>query len=431
LEKPLHEENYLSDDFIRQLMSVGEVDLLVGVPSHNNAGTIGGVVQIVEESFLRNFPRERVVIVNVDGGSRDKTSEILLNTQTGSNGSSKGLSFLRTVHRISMRYGNAPSPGTALRTILASADLLRARACAVISPETSTLTPDWIAGILRPAYRDSFDFVAPLYERNKFDGLLARNLLYPVNRAVFGVKIRELHASEFGFSGRLATHCLNQEAWSEDAFMAAPEAWMVINAFTSGFRLCQTFLGEKLPPAAAPGKNAVAAVRQAVGTLFLCLETYANSWLNRAESETVMTTGPEHELKTDPMRFNRKKIIQMFRDGVAELGPILDSILSAPTLEEIRRISSLDDFSFRFPDELWVKTVCEFAGAYHRSVINRDHLLQALVPIYRGRIYSYLLQHDRSSADDIESATEALCLEFEKHKSYLVDCWQLQSEVKQ
>ena len=73
------EDSVLADDFLRQLMSVGEVDLLVGILSHNNATTIGRAVETIEQSFQQSFPRDRVVILNVDGGSTDSTSEIFLN----------------------------------------------------------------------------------------------------------------------------------------------------------------------------------------------------------------------------------------------------------------------------------------------------------------------------------------------------------------
>ena len=36
---PLAEETFLTDDFLRQLVNVGEVDILVGLPTHNNAKT--------------------------------------------------------------------------------------------------------------------------------------------------------------------------------------------------------------------------------------------------------------------------------------------------------------------------------------------------------------------------------------------------------
>ena len=54
------EETLLSDDFLRQLINVGEVDLVVGVSTHNNAKTIGPVVAAIQAGILKCFPRERV-----------------------------------------------------------------------------------------------------------------------------------------------------------------------------------------------------------------------------------------------------------------------------------------------------------------------------------------------------------------------------------
>ena len=71
------DEDILSDDLLRQLMSVGETDILVGIHTHNNAKTIGRVVQVVREGLLKHFPRERVAILNVDGGSQDGTTDLV------------------------------------------------------------------------------------------------------------------------------------------------------------------------------------------------------------------------------------------------------------------------------------------------------------------------------------------------------------------
>jgi len=54
----LAEESFLTDDFLRQLMNVGEVDILVGLPTHNNAKTVGSVVQTIQSGILRGFPRD-------------------------------------------------------------------------------------------------------------------------------------------------------------------------------------------------------------------------------------------------------------------------------------------------------------------------------------------------------------------------------------
>jgi hypothetical protein len=423
----LAEDIFLGDDFLRQLMSVGEVDLLVAVPSYNNAATIGQTVQAIEESYQRNFVRDRVVIVNVDGGSTDHTTDVVLNMNGRKSTVHRGITSLRTVHRVATQYAKSPSQGMALRTIVATADLLRARSCAVISPTTTNLDASWIANLLRPAYRQEFEFVAPLYARSKFQGLLARNLLYPMSRAVFGQRIREVYSEEWGFSGRLAAECLSQNVWNDEAIRARPEAWMAITGMSSGMKCCQSFLGPKAPPAPGTGPDLVEAIRQTVGNLFWCLDAFQSYWLDRRGSESVPTFGPDHELASDEKPPNQEKIFELFRSGVNELNPILASILTLDTHAQLKETAARGADKFRFAPELWVKTLYEFAASYHRSVINRNHVVQALVPLYRGQSYSFLLEHAESSAEEIEADSEILCLEFEKQKPYLIERWKAKS----
>jgi hypothetical protein len=419
----LVEDILLGDDFLRQLMSVGEVDLLVAIPSYNNAGTIGQTVQAIEESYQQNFIRDRVVILNVDGGSTDHTTELVSAMDGRRAVGYRGLTSLRTVHRVTTQYAKSPSQGMALRTILATADLLRARSCAIVSPTTTNLDASWIANLLRPAYRQNFEFVAPLYTRDRYHGLLARNLLYPMNRAVFGQRIREVFSEEWGFSGRLASECLSQNVWNDEAVRARPEAWMAVTAICSDFKCCQSFLGPKVPPASGSALDIVEVIRQTVGSLFRCLETHQEHWLNRSGSQSVPTFGPDHELTSDGKPANQEKVFGLFRSGVTELDPILGSILTADTHAQIKEIAALDQEKFRFGFELWVKTLYEFAASYHHAVINRDHVIQALVPLYRGSMCSFFLEHAESSPEEIEADSESLCLEFERQKPYLVERW--------
>src|SRR5688572_18405927 len=57
------------------LDSLGGADLLVGIPSYNNATTIGYVVQTAAEGLARHFPEQRGVVFNSDGGSTDGTPD--------------------------------------------------------------------------------------------------------------------------------------------------------------------------------------------------------------------------------------------------------------------------------------------------------------------------------------------------------------------
>src|SRR5882724_618533 len=422
-EIKLTEESFLTDDFVRQLVSVGEVDILIGLPTHNNAKTIGAVVAAIQDGILQRFPRERAAIINVDGGSKDGTPELVVNTAIDDVRSRAfNRHALRTLPSISVKYGNSVARGTAFRTILAAADLLSARAGAVISPESTNIKPEWLPALLSPVYKQGIDLVLPTYARHKFDGLLITNLLYPMTRALYGLRIREPYASDFAFSGRMGTQFLAQNSWSDEAARAAAEVRFSTAAIAGGFRICQTFLGTK-PHVERHAADLVPALRQTIGVLFSTMESTFPLWSSKTGSEPVPTTGDAQQFTLDPMRVNRKRLGEMFRTGVAELESVFQSILSSDTLTELQRITRSGEDNFYYPAELWVKTVYEFAVAHHKAVISRDHIIQALAPLFRGRVLTFLIENRNSSAVDVEGNVENLCLEFERLKPYLLEMW--------
>jgi len=419
----LAEESYLSDDFLRQLINVGEVDILVGLPTHNNAKTIGSIVQTIQSGILRGFPRERAVIINADGGSRDGTPELVTGGSIDDVRPASNLYALRTLHAISTKYASSPASEVAFRTILAAAELLRAKACVVMSPESANIEPEWLSKLLRPIYRDGFDLVTPTYRRHKLEGLLITNLLYPMTRALYGLRIREAYSLEFGFSGRLGSQFLEQNVWTDGTEGSGVELRFTLAAITGRYRICQSFLGEKdhIERRAA---DLVPALRQTVGALFSALDPDFPVWSAVAGSQPVASTGANQEVLLTPVRVNRKRLREMFSTGVAELESVFQSILSPPTLAELQRIArSGKEEEFDYPAELWVRTVYEFAASYQKSVISRDHIIQALAPLFRGRMFTFLMENRDASANDVENNIEGLCLEFERLKPYLLQMW--------
>ena len=419
----LAEESYLSDDFLRQLINVGEVDILVGLPTHNNAKTIGSIVQTIQSGILKWFPRERAVIINADGGSRDGTPELVTGGSIDDVRPASNLYALRTLHAISTKYASSPASEVAFRTILAAAELLRAKACVVMSPESANIEPEWLSQLLRPIYRDGFDLVTPTYRRHKLEGLLITNLLYPMTRALYGLRIREAYSLEFGFSGRLGSQFLEQNVWTDGTEGSGVELRFTLAAITGRYRICQSFLGEKdhIERRAA---DLVPALRQTVGALFSALDPDFPVWSAVAGSQPVASTGANQEVLLTPVRVNRKRLREMFSTGVAELESVFQSILSPPTLAELQRIARTGkEEEFDYPAELWVRTVYEFAASYQKSVISRDHIIQALAPLFRGRVFTFLMENRDALANDVENNIEGLCLEFERLKPYLLQMW--------
>ena len=420
-EARLAEESILTDDFLRQLIDVGEVDILVGVSTHNNAKTIGPIVETIQAGILASFPRDRAVIINADGGSRDGTPELVASAAIDDAQRSSKPYTLRTLHSISTQYASSPARGIALRTILAAAELLRAKACAVISAESTEITPAWLATLLRPIYTDEFDLVLPTYSRHRFDGILLTNLIYPMTRALYGLRIREPYALDFSFSGRLGSQFLAQNAWHDETVRAGSETQFTLAAIAGGYRIRQSFLGTKAH-IERRSADLVPAMRQTVGALFSSLEPNVSLWNTKTGSQPIPTTGAE-EFTLEPLRINGKRLREMFSTGVAELESVFHSILSPSTLADLQRIALMEESRFRYSAELWVKTVYEFAAAYHKSVISRDHIIQALAPLFRGRAFTFLAENRSGSAESVENNIEALCLEFERMKPYLLEIW--------
>ncbi len=416
------EETLLTDDFLRQLINVGEVDILVGLPTHNNAKTIEPVLRAVQAGILKCFPRERVVIINADGGSKDGTPELVTGTSIDDVWRASKVYALRTLHAITTQYALGPEPGTALRMILAAADLLRARACVVLSPDSTAMEPDWLQRLVGPVYSDKFDMVSPIYSRQKFEGVLMRNLLYPMTRAIYGYRIREPYASEFAISGRLATDFVTSEVWNDEWGRSGAEICLTVTAITGKYRVSQSFLGTKTQ-ADRSASDLVAAMRRTVGALFSSLDSNFPLWSTITDSQSVPTLGTQSELAPEPVRVDCERLREMFATGVAQLEPVFRSILSAATLCELQRIANLEISEFNYPADVWAKTVFEFAASYHKSIISRDHIVQALVPLYRGRTLSFLLENSDDHGDDIERSVESLCGEFERLKPYLLEVW--------
>ena len=416
------DDSILSDELLRQLINVGEVDILIGLPTHNNAKTIGPIVATIQTGLLALFPRERAVIINADGGSQDGTPELVLNAAIDDGRGRSKVSALRTLPVISTQYASSPARGSALRSILAAAELLRARACMVVSPESTQIKTEWLTTLVRPVYAEKFDLVLPTYSRHRFDGMLLTNLLYPMTRALYGWRIREPYALDFAFSGRLGSQFLAQNSWQDETARSGSETYFTLNAIAGQARICQSFLGNR-EHVERRSSDLVPALRQTVGALFSSLGPHVALWNASTGSQSVPTTGPEVEFTLEPLRVNRKRLREMFSAGVAELESVFQAILSPSTLEELRRIAQLEEALFRYPAELWVRTIYEFAAAYHKSVISRDHILQALAPLFRGRAFTFLVENRNGSADEVEKNVEALCLAFERGKPYLLELW--------
>lgn len=417
------EDNILSDKFLNELTAVGEVDILLGVPTSNNAATISHVLTALQIGLIKYFPRARSVLVNTDAQSRDGTPEAVANAAIKDYSALLTSSPLRTMHRLTTSYHPNLGKGGAWRIMLATADLLRAKACAVLSADLESITPECVESLVRPVYRDGFDLVAPIYQRPKFSGLLIKNIVSPMVSGLYGRALHEPAGPEVGFSARLASRLLSANEWAEEVVRFAPELWATTTAIAGGYKVCQSFFGPKPPASKRSAPSLVDSIRQLVGALFRLTELHESFWAARKQAEAVPSFGFGYTVSLEAVRVHRRQMLQTFQKGIAELDTIMGSILSSQTLAELKAISNSTENHFTYPDNLWVRTVYDFAAAYHHSVMNRDHLLQALAPLYQGRASGFVAERSHTEPQSLDQRLEQLSHGYEEALPYLIERW--------
>jgi len=405
-----------------RLDAIGSAEILVGIPSYNNADTVGHVVQAVSVGLAKYFPGHRAVLVNSDGGSSDETTSIVARTT---------IDFQHffiadqqsILHRIVTPYHGIPGKGSAFRTIFEIARRLKTRACAVVDADLRSISPEWIELLLRPIMEEGYDYVAPYYLRHKYDGTITNSLAYPLTRALYGQRIRQPIGGEFGFSGELAAHYLDQHVWDSEVARFGIDIWMTTEAIASGARVCQSFLGAKIHNPKDPSADLSAMLVQVMGALFALMEQHEGLWSRQGASQPVPLFGFPYEVAVEPVHVNVERMVSHYRQGLTDLVPIWQQILAGDTVSRLRDLQGTAGTDCRIPDELWVQIVYDAATAYHKRIMPRDHLLKALTPLYLGRTASFVLATQGLTSKEAEQKIEVLCRTFEHMKPYLVERW--------
>jgi glucosylglycerate synthase len=407
-----------------RLRELGEVELLVGIPSFNNARTIGHVVRAVEAGFAKYFPGRRAVLVNSDGGSRDGTPEAVREAGFANPGAILVAHPLTPLQKIVTPYDGIPGKGSAFRTIFAVAERLRARACAVVDSDLRSITPAWVELLLGPVAQDDFDFVAPLYLRHKYDGTITNSIVYPLTRALYGRDVRQPIGGDFGFSGRLASHYLTRPVWESNVARFGIDVWMTTTALADGYRVCQSFLGAKIHDAKDPGADLAGMLVQVISSVFDLMATYRHVWPGVSGAQEVPLFGFPHGVGLEPVHVNVERMLGIFRQAARDLQEVWELALSPETLGAVvARAAAAEPPAFHFPDALWVRVVYDFAVAYRHGRLPADQLLRSLVPLYLGRTASFVGQTAESSAEEVETIIRGLADEYQRQKAYLVERW--------
>lgn len=413
----------IDNELYAKTKTIGKTDIVIGIPSYNNARTIGHVVRAVQAGIAKYFPDKRAVLVNSDGGSTDGTMEVVQSTTVDDFASILLTHNRETFFKIATPYHGIPGKGSAFKTIFEIATSLDARACAVVDSDLRSITPEWIELLIKPVLYKDFDYVAPLYQRHKYDGTITNSIVYPLTRALYGKRVRQPIGGDFGFSGKLSQFFLTKDVWKTDVARYGIDIWMTVTAVANNYKICQSYLGAKIHDPKDPGADLSAMLYQVVGSTFDLMEEYYQIWKDIEKSEDIPVFGFFYDVGLEPVSINIERMADKFRIGVKELSSMWASILSENITHLLGELSTKSIDGLRLPDDVWAEIVYSFALAAHKKLMNKEHLIKSITPLYLGRTASFIIENMESNGQEVEERIEKLCLTFEALKGNLLQGW--------
>jgi glucosylglycerate synthase len=409
-------ESTLSDSLLRHLIAVGQVDILVGLPTLDNAATVVDVIRAIHVCFTRDFPRLRTVMINSDGGSTDGTPE-LIRTATFTEADMVQTSHsLRTLHRVVAPYHGLPGKHAALRTLFAAAELTQAKTLVVVDPAGPATTAERITELIAPIASGDAEFLAPRYRRHPRDGVLVTQLVRPVVRVLYGVALDEPLGAEFSCSGRFASSCLERDIWNREVARFAIDLWLRTEAMADGFALGQIW---RTATATTGARTTLReAVQQVVLSMFESLRVHESFWMATNGVAELRTWGQDPRAVPDAPAWDYVALAEQARRELLEIKPLLQEVLEPDMLARV--IGDTSGPAFHLDDELWVRIVYAFIAASRQGRTAIEHLAGMFVPLYMWRAAAFMAHTAPESVPSVQARLDSLCETFQRLKPTLV-----------
>jgi hypothetical protein len=401
-------------DARKRVEEIANADIVIGIPSFNNAETVGSVAIAAEVGLRKLFPGMRAVICVSDGGSKDETRERAAAAAVGARAESLLVPLdSPEPAKLVFEYGGPPGKGSALRAVFEVAKMLGAGTCAVLDADLRSLTPYWIDRLLSPVVHHGYEFVAPLYVRHKHDGTITNAVAYPMTAALYGLRIRQPIGGDFCISGEVAAGYADADDWDTDVARFGVDVWMTTTALTQGRRVCQTFLGAKVHDPKEPGADLGPMFREVVGTLFGLAVRHRDKWQAVDEAVAPPTFGFLSEAGAEPVEVSLKILRAAFSDGRETWAPVWERVLSAEALAAAR--------SGELDARGWITSLYDYLAAFAARPEDRAELIDSLIPLYFARTATFVEETQSAPEAQAELLVEGLVDTAVELKPYLVE----------
>ncbi|MEA2113559.1 MAG: glycosyltransferase [Patescibacteria group bacterium] len=376
-------------------------EIVVGIPSYNEADSISNVVKQVDKGLVRYFSGKPAVIINSDNNSPDGTGEVFLGTKT------------KTPKIYISTPPGVKGKGNNFKNLFLKAKELEAKAIMVVDADLKSISPEWVKCLIAPII-NGYDYITPIYKRDKYDASITNHLCRPMVYGLLGYDAHQPIGGDFGFSGGMVDYWLRQE-WTGEIGRFGIDIFMTLNAIKFGGEMGQADLGLKIHKVSAPKLDNM--FLEVAGSLFSFLSENENLWKKEIKiQKPPLVCEVSDEDRFSPKNFNQKertaeekekinaKIAEEFNENYGNIKPFIP--------EEIRvglEGVFFKEKSFKVGGKLWVESVYCLLDAYKRIADKKAVLilLRALffarrnvfVEEIRDKDYDYLEEIIQKEAD--------------------------------
>ncbi len=376
--------------------------IVIGIPSYNNADTIGYVAEVAAKGVDEYFDGAGIV-VNSDGGSKDGTKESFMTADT------------RSIEKLSFEYIGVPGKGSAMKSIFEIADVVDAQVIVFLDSDLRSVKPWWVERLAKPIVDGDVDYVAPYYIRHKYDATITNHICYPLTSSLYGLKIRQPIGGDFGVGRKVYKIYLEkpEEIWKSNVAKFGIDIWMTTTAVNESGRVGQAALGAKVHDVKDPGKHLGPMFLQVVSTLFNLMEEYEKVWMKVDSMETAPIYGEMPKVELEEIKVDLENLKNKASKGAYD-GRIETEFLSSSIVEYVIKNGELDM-------ERWIETVFSFALAYKKA--KSDSIVEAMIPYYFARIANFVENTKKLSTEEAEKVVEEQVQAFFDSKNLLIKMW--------
>ena len=399
----------LKPEILERCKEIKPVDIMVGVLCKDVEATVLNVLNVINEGLYRYFPDYNKAIVICEGGSADKTVEAISLFQP-----------YNSIKKLVTNDITDGGKGAGVMTIFEIAHEAEAKSVVLMDGDLLSIKPEWVETISNPIVYGRADLTVPYYIRDKNDGVITNNLVYPFTRALYGIDIRQPIAGEYALSKNLyeflREHPLFPPDFGIDIFIltvAAAEGMYVKEGLFS------LKIHESTTHYLEPEKFLIPMFRKVTGSMFEIASYYEDHWKNKSYEYFKSKFHREcFSQKPIPVKINIENMRKSFKDEFVSSKDVMAHYLPKEIMDDLENIVEKD---ILFDSELWAEVVYNYAAAYKKAEREPDKylLLDSLKTLWIGRFVSYAEETKDMDINEAEKILQKQAEVFEAKINYL------------